>query len=497
MMPLEPFSVAVIGAGFSGALLAVHLLRNSRAADRIYLIERRAGFGRGLAYSTRNAGHLLNVRAGNMSAFQDHPDHFVEWLRQREASDVGGRGRSDADTFVSRRLYGTYIRSVLCDELWHGGKGRNLFLVPDDAVALNEDRGGVSLTVAGGRCYRVDAVVLATGNPAPDRNEGVYFGDPWHPDATAGIARNDPVLLIGTGLTMVDTVQSLLCRDHRGTIHAVSRRGLLPQVHAPTKPLEISPQRLPRTTSTAKLAAWLHAAVRHAAKEGHDWRSVIDGLRPHIQDLWRRLPLEERRRFLRHLRPWWDIHRHRMAPLVASDLHAAIDRNQVVIRAGRLQEMIIGTSSATCRIQRRGLRIEETLPVARVINCSGPQTNYARNRDPLIKDMLARGFVRTDPLDVGLDVSEQGALVSSRGVASSRLFAVGPVTRGTFWEIVAVPDIRLHCVRLANHLMTITRQQLSAQKNSAGQPAGVAHPLRLIESPDGLPSASRYGAGHL
>lgn len=159
--------------------------------------------------------------------------------------------------------------------------------------------------------------------------------------------------------------------------------------------------------------------------------------------------------------------------------------------------MTIGTTSATCRIRRRSSDIEETLRVARVINCSGPETNYARSRDPLITDMLARGFIRPDPLGVGLDVSEQGALLSSHGVASSRLFAVGPVTRGTFWEIVAVPDIRLHCVRLANHLMTIARHQLPRYAHSALPPRGADPPVRLIESPNGSRPASRYGNGRL
>ena len=256
-----PFSIAIIGAGFSGALLAVQLLRRCREDDRVYLIEKRAGFGRGLAYSTSNVNHLLNVRAGNMSAFHDQPDHFVEWLRRR-AGEAGGVRNAvpDADSFVSRRLYGTYVRSLLCDELWQSGKGRNLFLVPDQAVALNVEPGGVFLTVAGGRCYRVDMVVLAAGNLPPDESRGAYFGNPWHPDATAGIGRDDKVLLIGSGLTMVDTVQTLLDAGHRGSIRALSRRGLVPHVHVPTNPLAISTFDLPRTTSVARLARWLRSA---------------------------------------------------------------------------------------------------------------------------------------------------------------------------------------------------------------------------------------------
>jgi uncharacterized NAD(P)/FAD-binding protein YdhS len=162
----RPLSIAVIGTGFSGALLAVHLLRHCRAGDRVYLIEKRAGFGRGLAYSATNQRHLLNVRAGN----HDQPNHFVDWLRHHAQPAHGAA--PTAESFVSRRLYGTYIRSLLCDELWTSGKGRNLFLVPDQAVALNEDPRCVSLTVAGGRCYRVDRVVLAAGNSASRREQG-------------------------------------------------------------------------------------------------------------------------------------------------------------------------------------------------------------------------------------------------------------------------------------------------------------------------------------
>ena len=266
-----PFSIAIIGAGFSGALLAVQLLRRCREDDRVYLIEKRAGFGRGLAYSTSNVNHLLNVRAGNMSAFHGS----ARSLRRVAAPPAPARrGRPmpmpDANSFVSRRLYGTYVRSLLCDELWQSGKGRNLFLVPDQAVALNVEPGGVFLTVAGGRCYRVDIVVLAAGNLPPDESRGAYFGNPWHPDATAGIGRDDKVLLIGSGLTMVDTVQTLLEAGHRGPIQALSRRGLVPHVHVPTDPLAISAFDLPRTTSVARLARWLRARVRCGRSRGSD-----------------------------------------------------------------------------------------------------------------------------------------------------------------------------------------------------------------------------------
>jgi uncharacterized NAD(P)/FAD-binding protein YdhS len=470
----RPFSIVVIGAGLSGALLAVHLLRHCRPGDRIYLIEKRAGFGLGLAYPTTNQQNLLNVRAGNMGAFHDQPNHFVDWLRSRAPDD---EPPPTAESFVSRRLYGTYVRSVLCDELWANGKGRNLVLVPDQVVALNEDPSCVSLTVGGGRCYRVDAVVLAAGNQSADAGKGAYFANPWHPDATTGVPRKAPVLLIGTGLTMVDTVQSLLDAGHKGAIHALSRRGLLPHAHAPARRLDIAVADLPRTTSVSRLARWLRATVRAAEARGFEWRGVIDGLRPHVQDLWRRLPIEERRRFFRHLRPWWEIHRHRIAPSVAAMLEAATQRGQLVVGAARIVAIEAAETSVLARVRRRGSTSIENLEVCRAINCSGLEIKHKAFSDPLIRDLLARGFARPDPLGLGLEVSEQCALLDKDGVASHRLFAVGPIPRGNFWEVTTVPDIRLQCVRLANHLSAAMRagmQGSGADRKALHPAAGAA-----------------------
>lgn len=213
------FRVAVIGAGLSGSLLAVHLLQHCRPADRVFLIESRAGFGRGLAYSTNNPNHLLNVRAGNMSAFPDRPDHFLSWL-QRRARDAD-EPEPTADCFVSRQLYGAYIRSLLADRIWAGGKGRNLVLVPDTAQAITEDGRGFRVVVEVGRSYPADVVVLAAGHFPPGSTLGAYRGNPWDAEAVAKLHADDSVALIGTGLTMVDVVQSLLDAGHRGPIVAI------------------------------------------------------------------------------------------------------------------------------------------------------------------------------------------------------------------------------------------------------------------------------------
>lgn len=465
-MQTPRLTIAVIGAGLSGSLLAVNLLQRCHADDRVLLIEKRAGFGRGLAYSTRNPNHLLNVRAENMSAFHDRPDDFVAWLRDRAAGKGGPR--PDGDSFVSRQLYGDYIRALLCDQLWKRGRGRNLVLIPDEVRMLNEDRSGVKLITGNGRVYHADLVVLASGNLPPDATVGAYIGNPWAPEAISGLPPDAPVLLIGTGLTMVDTVQSLIDAGHRGPIRAISRRALLPRIHAPTRPQWIDAGGLPRTTSVVRLTRWLRHRVRAAAGDGIGWRAVVDGLRPHLQDLWRRMPVEERRRFLRHLRPWWDVHRHRIAPQIGAMLDTAMERGQMTVEAARVLSLQPTEIDVKLEIRHRCTGRTEWLQAARVINCSGPESNYFATSDPLLRELIRRGVVHPDPLGLGLDVTDHGALISADRVTSRRLFALGPVTRGTFWEVTAVPDIRFHCARLASHLLGLEDVQPAVEHRRSG-----------------------------
>lgn len=445
-------AVGIIGGGFSGTILAINLRRRMRPGEAVFIIEKRRGVGRGLAYSTTNQNHLLNVRAGNMSAFGDRPGHFVAWLEDRWRESGGER--PSGDSFVNRRLYGSYIQSLLADDSVDARSTGTLTVVPDEAVDLFEDEAGVTVIVASGIRYRFDAVVLATGNLPPDRRIGSYFGDPWDPDAVANLDPRDSVLLIGSGMTMVDVVVSLLDNGHLGPIQAVSRRGLLPHVHRHTDAVALTPDDLPRTTSLLRMLRWVRQRVDQEARAGNGWREVVDSLRPHLPELWRSLPLPERRRFLRHVRPYWDIHRHRVAPETSGILRDAMMRGQLTVRAARIQAINPGADGGGVQVavRPRAGGTVETLSAARAINCSGPETNYEACREPLLRKLLAVGTATPDVLRLGIDVSEEGALISRHGIRSERLFALGPVTRGVYWESTAVPDIRLHAARLARYL---------------------------------------------
>jgi uncharacterized NAD(P)/FAD-binding protein YdhS len=273
------------------------------------------------------------------------------------------------------------------------------------------------------------------------------------PAALAGLDPTAPVLLIGTGLTMVDTAISLLDRGHTGPIHALSRRGLLPRRHgtgAATAAVALIERPLP--TTVAGLTRLLREEVAEVARQGRDWRAVMDGLRPATQDIWQPMPLKERARFIRHLRPWWEVHRHRVSPAVSDRIEAAIARGQLASGAIRVRAMRVKSGSVLVTHRPRRAQADHSLQVERVINCSGPGCDYDRIADPLIRRLLDRGDIRPDPLRLGLDVSSVCALRNRQGEIWQRLYAVGPVTKPLFWEVTSVPDIRRQCEALAGLL---------------------------------------------
>jgi uncharacterized NAD(P)/FAD-binding protein YdhS len=437
-------SIAIVGAGFSGTLLALHLLRRCPPATQVYLIERYAQFGRGPAYATGNPSHLLNVPAGRMSAFHDRPNDFVDWLRDQPRLPDGIEPHERG--FAPRQSFGAYVRHLLNQELKRPQSSGGLELVRGDVVGMEPSGNGFVLKVGRGKSVAADLVVLATGNFPPEAppiadqtfyNGPLYRPDPWDGEAFAGLDPIESVLMIGTGLTMVDAVISLLDRGHKGTVHAVSRRGLLPLRHEMDAPGATPAPGRALPTEINALMRFLRDEGDRAVADGLTWQPVVDQLRPFTHDVWSEMPLKDRARFLRHLRPWWDIHRHRLAPAVARRIDDAIASGQLRIDAGRFRKLEGEGNRAIVTYRSRKARGMVTLDVARVVNCSGPGCDYDRIAHPLIKSLLAEGLVRPDPLRLGLDVTGNCALKDRSGAISRRLFAVGPVTKGAFWEITA------------------------------------------------------------
>lgn len=429
--------VIVIGGGASGALMALHLL--DTAPDiRVTVIERNALLGCGIAYGTRDPNHLLNTRVHNMSAFPDRADHFRDWLQQSGLAPA-----ATDESFVGRKIYGRYLNDLI--ERAHETRPGRLRCVHGECLRLEETSRAVIAHVDDGTCIRGDRAVLATGHAVGAPDPGLSGAWDFTPPADA----DQPVVIIGTGLSMVDHVVSLLRAGHRGTLTCVSRRGLLPQVHDDTHALSVSRGEVPLGAPVSVILHWLRGLVARAEAAGGTWRDAVDGIRPHVAAIWRAWGEPDRRRFLRHAASFWEVHRHRVPPESARWLREARDRGQLRVLRGRFD-----------RVTAKGAQIRTaegpvTLPAGRVIDCRGIRRDPARDSAPVIRDMLERGACRLDRLQLGLDTDELCRVLGPEGRASQRVFAIGPCARGALWEITAIPDIRVQCAGLARHVAEV------------------------------------------
>jgi uncharacterized NAD(P)/FAD-binding protein YdhS len=427
-------TVAIVGGGFSGTILAAQLAR--RGIDSV-LIDGSGRVGKGVAYSTTEPAHLLNVRAEGMSAWSGEPNHFAERF-QSEGGDARG--------FAQRRLFGRYLGEILDDAV---GSGHTQ---PLHASATAARRNGHwQVAIDDGSQVEADALVLAIGNQEPESlgpfaGAGKrYIANPWAGDARAAVAElvetGGPALLVGTGLTMVDLVLSLDAAGHTGKIVAVSRRGQVPRSHADFQPAPVDAADVPQGRVGA-MWRWLR---KRSAEFG--WRAAVDSLRPHSHALWQSLDTDQQRRFLRHARPWWDVHRHRIAPEVAATVARLVSEGRLEVMGGRIVSAKDTGSSLDVAIRRRGAAEPRQMTFDFAFNCTGPLHVIEHTRDPLLRSLLDAGLARPDQLNVGLEVDPQ-----SRVAGGERLWALGPLTKGRYWEIIAVPDIREQAVAVADDI---------------------------------------------
>lgn len=434
-MSHESRRVVIVGGGFSGAMLAARLAEHGLPSA---LIDATGRFGLGVAYSTPFDGHLLNVRSGRMSAVEGRPGDFVDWLTRHAPEHAG------PDGFAPRRLYGLYVQDRLAAV--EAARPGLIDRVHGRVAAVE----GTAAVLADGRRVEGEAVVLATGNPPPKTASGHprILSDPWAHGALDAVGRDDQVVVIGTGLTMVDMAVWLDRRGWNGRMLALSRRGLAPRAHGvrPDGPLAPTAEVLAGSAS-----ARLRAARRAVGPD--DWRELMEGLRPITADLWREADAATRARWVRHLRPWWDVHRHRIAPEIAGRIDALIGEGRLTLSAGRIRAVVPEGERVAVTFTPKGSRVPRAVLADVVIDCSGPGHDPAR--DPLTAPLIAAGRARLDPLRLGLDLDEHGRVLSANGAAEPTLFVLGPPARAAFWETVAVPDVRKRIEDMAAALAAV------------------------------------------
>jgi uncharacterized NAD(P)/FAD-binding protein YdhS len=452
----EQHRVAIIGGGFSGVALAAQLLRRGQSGTAVTLIESSERLGRGVAYGTPSDRHLTNTRAAQMSVYCDEPDHFVRWSETRGEPIAPG-------AFVRRRLYGEYVEDALRAEAARCGDVRLEVRLQTSVRDVRPGPGEFSLALDDRRALSADSVVLATGHPPPadplasllPRRAQRYLRDPWAPSELDRIAPGSRVLLLGTGLTMVDVALELAGRDPGCEITAISRNGLLPREHAPATqllPRELG-ERLFAGLAHNDLRAAIHvvrATAAAATARGFTWHAVIDALRPATPRLWAAMCAGDRRRFVKRVRAFWDVHRHRMAPTSAAAIAELRATGRLAVAAARVRGVEDVGDGLVARVHSSGDSESSVKRFDWIVNCTGPAFTPKSARE-LDRRLCERGLLLVDPLGIGFVTAPDGTAFGSHGPVPG-LYVLGPACRARCWENTAVPEIRQQADNLADVL---------------------------------------------
>ncbi len=456
-------TITIIGGGASGAIILINILKHhANAPIAVKWIEKTGEFGIGTAYSTNKDYHLLNVPANSMGIYHDYANDFFEWLLKK------GYAYTEHD-YVPRKIFGDYIKDQLFLHL-RNNISISIDLIQAEVTDINIDieNDGYILSLQNHKKINSNHIVLATGNFLPSDlklnnmdyvNSENYCRDPWSNQLNDNLKRTDDVLIIGTGLTMVDKILDFYHQIHKGKIICISRNGYLPFTHNPcsrhqkytdyTQELLDAPNALDLFSITRK-----HIDI--GIKSGIDWRVVVDSFRPSLPIIWNRISLKEKKRFLRNLGSLWTVVRHRIPIICADIIHLLKDKRQLQIVAGRIQEIEITEKGFTVSYKERHSQEILQIQVQKIINCTGPQLNPLCTDSILFKNLFEKGWLCVDELGFGFNALADGRLLDNKNQVLPEFYTIGNGLKGILFESTAIPEIRVQAYNLAKLLTEST-----------------------------------------
>lgn len=474
MTPLIPSrpTVAIIGGGFTGAAVAFHLAR-SGADTEILVFEPRAALGAGLAYGTTDPNHRINVPATKMTLLPDDETHFARWLEARDAMTEDPGAISGGLAYPSRRSFGRYMSQSL-EPFVDRGAIRH---VAERVASLAKSRGAWRVRTATGATHAADLAIIATTHPTPNLPEGLaaFTADPrlvcdgLAEGALDAIEPDDRLLIVGSGLTAADIVASLDARGHRGGITLISRRGQRPRGHAlRAEPAEGDFSTRPAGTA-AQLLRDIRRQVRAAIANGKTWHPVLDAVRTQGDAIWSALPAPERQRLVRHVRPFWDAHRFRIAPQVDAILSRRLSDGSAELIAASLQSVERGTAGFAVELSARGRRDLVHRTVDRILVATGPAHGDILRTQSYLAGLSGAGAVALDATGLGLRTSRDGRAIGASGTAERSLFVAGPLARGTFGELMGMPEVSDYALFIAREIERALSERRLPLKPAAGR----------------------------
>ncbi len=455
--------IAIIGGGFCGVMTTVHLLRSADTPLKITLINSGYPLGKGVAYSAYSKQHLLNVTAGNMSAFPDKPADFVDWIHNKEGYTQVDKSLL-SKTYLPRYLYGEYIEGIWKNALSTKKADIELDVIDDTAIDVEVNDNGVAILLKKSQPLAADKLVIATGNSEP-RNPEIpgkdffsspsYFRDSWKGESVSNLKSENDILIIGNGLTMVDTVLGLIENGFSKTIYSISPNGfgILPHRHGGMEYSGLKNE-ISKPYELSKLVNLTHKHIRVMRNLGLSAEPIIDSLRPLTQEIWQSLSLSERKHFLTRLRHLWGVARHRL-PVHVHDMMQNLRINgNLVVMAGTVKNITETADGIKVILNNKKTKKEETITVERVINCTGPESSIKKSNNTLLQNMWKRGIATTDALELGINADvESFRIIDKYGDKLPNIYTLGANLRGMLWESSAVPELRVQVEKLAQKLI--------------------------------------------
>jgi uncharacterized NAD(P)/FAD-binding protein YdhS len=437
--------IGIIGGGFSGASAAVHLARLSPVPLAIDIIEPRSDVGAGLAYGSCGAEHRLNVPADRMIVVRDGVPSFATWLKAtgEDVKDPDG-ATADGSHYPRRAVFGRYMRDLVRDAQAKNRSGSSIRHLRRSADSIEKIDDGWSVRFGGDtEVYRHLVLAVTHACPAipwPKVSAANIIDDPWEPDALSGIPENARIVIVGSGLTMCDVVVTLRKQGHRGQINVISRRGLTPRPqNGFTNTGKLGWQDNPPATAS-QLLRDLRRKVRATEAEGGVWQSVLNAVREQAREFWTKLPLKERARIVRHLRPYWDVHRFRAAPQISALMDKGRSEGWLRNGAGRIHTLQSSDGGVQLEWTPRGGE-RSTLTADFAINCTGPDANIARSGHEILRTALADGIIRRDALGLGIDIDERNRAFERDGTVQPGLWIAGPMGRAFMGDCTGLPEV--------------------------------------------------------
>ncbi len=448
--------ITIIGAGLSGTLLGMNLLKQHCDDQvQIKLIDRNSQEEMGPAYST-NEDHLLNVPVELMGAFADDPEHFLKWVNEKNIAAAKG-------DYLPRKLYRKYVQEMFQEALYGKGDNKLFERIQGEAVDLKINNGKPVVFMEDGSEIISDKVVLALGNSLPKNpqlksdsfiTDKRYIQNPWNSEIYNNLSTEDTILFIGTGQTMVDLATGLSKKNHKGKMITISRRGIFPMVQ---KKVEPYPSFYNELEGLTDIPSVFHIVLKHlriANEKGLDPRSVIDSLRPHTKSIWTALHPDEKIRFLRHVFRYWEIIRSRIPPSSDEIISRLRSSGQLEVLTGRITDIIPSKNKMEAKFIERGTTDEKSVHTNIVINCIGPCQDYEQIDQPFIKNLLRRSLIQCDPAHLGIDALPEGNVIQKDGKPSCIIYTIGLPLKGIVWESLAAPEIRVEAEELSKILLS-------------------------------------------